>query len=870
MEADRWQKVEALFHQAAELEPAALATFLSRARQRDAELASEVESLLAADQRAARFIESSLQRVSGDAASAWPSWKSGPIGSRFGSYRLVREIGRGGMSLVYLAVLDDDDFDKRVAIKLIRRGMDDETMCRRFRKEQQILANLEHPNITRLHDGGTTEDGLPYFVMEYVEGMPVDQYCDRHRLPVRGRITLFCQVCQAVNYAHRNLVMHLDLKPSNIIVNEDGQVKLLDFGIAKLLNQDGYASTQEGLSPLTPGFASPEQIRGEPLNTASDVYSLGVVLYFLLSGRRPYRFGNCSAREIERVLRETEPERVSEAVLHHQPNEEPEGFTTPGEVAHSRGCRHPQHLYRLLHGDLDTILHTAMNKEIENRYDSVRALSEDLCRYLEGFPVKACPRGWIYRAKKFTRRHWLGLGSVAAFVCCFAIFSFGLIAFSARTSRERDRAQQLSSLLVSLFEIADSSASRGGAITGKEMLDRGTEKVLNQWRGDQETRAGLLEELAGLYHRIDLYPQAAELFRRGVAIRSNLDRENRDEIASTLNSLGAVLFDEGNLRGAATAFSESLKIRRALFGPKHPKVAISLNNLGLVYHESGQYAKAESVLRGVEAMDARFFGDENPETACSRNSLALLLHDRGEYRAALGLLRKVSRIQEKGSSPEDPYFMETKEYQATTLMALGQLDRAEALFQEVLHHFRERYGEEHRDTARALRNLGIVQREKGDLESAESLLCRSLEIKDRLLGPEHVRVARVQRELGLLYRLSGNNDEAERALRASMAIYRRAYGDSHPQLGFALVGLGLLLERQGRFYEAEFHLQEGLAMLPSLDRRVVEVQGALDRCSAGSNYPKVTGLLIPRDPYPLTPDGKPRIVASGKGRPSGF
>ena len=396
----RWQKIKDLFGDALEQDPAGRKAFLDRACNGDQALRAEVESLLTA---------SDPPTHSGPEET--PPERDCMIRRRLGAYEIIKLIGSGGMAAVYLAIRADDQYRKRVAIKMIHPGVEKQAVCRRFRSERQMLAALDHPNIVKLLDGGTTEEGLPYLVMDYVEGRPINEYCDEHKLTIEQRLRLFLTVCGAVEHAHQNLVIHRDLKPSNILVTVEGTPKLLDFGIAKLLNPELSAEagllTQTGMHQMTPAYASPEQVRGEPITYASDIYSLGVLLYELLSGHRPYRFKSHTPAELERVICETEAERPSTAVTRVESDRGPEGstahLTTPESVSRTRGGQLDK-LRRRLRGDLDNIVLKALHKEPKRRYGSAQELSEDIGRHLDHLPVKARRSTAGYRAGKLVRR----------------------------------------------------------------------------------------------------------------------------------------------------------------------------------------------------------------------------------------------------------------------------------------------------------------------------------------------------------------------------------------------------------------------------------------------------------------------------------
>ncbi len=439
MTLERWQQIEELFQLALEREAKERSAFLDEACTGDADLRREVESLLLYDENASSFMETPAF----DAASELlgDNQAESMAGRAIGPYKVTREIGHGGMGAVYLAVRDDDEYQKQVAIKLVKRGMDTDGILRRFRNERQILANLDHQNIAKLLDGGTTDDGLSYFIMDHVEGLPIDVYCDSHKLPTVERLKLFRTVCSAVQYAHHHDVVHRDLKPGNILVTAEGVPKLLDFGIAKVLNPEPPFQTVEstGLRPMTPDYASPEQVRGGTITPASDVYSLGVLLYELLTGHRPYRVKGRTPQEIERVICEEDPEKPSAAISGIEEAPRADGTTritlTPELVSATRDGQ-PEKLRRLLVGDLDNIVLMALRKEPERRYPSVEQFSEDIHRYLEGLPVLARKDTLWYRSAKFIKRNKASVISAALASMVLLLVGVGVYLLTARSQIE--------------------------------------------------------------------------------------------------------------------------------------------------------------------------------------------------------------------------------------------------------------------------------------------------------------------------------------------------------------------------------------------------------------------------------------------------
>src|SRR5215510_1167456 len=459
MKPERWEQIESLYYAARERDPGLRATFLVEACAGDESLRLEVESLLASDEQAGDFLNTPAMKIATEEIAEERARSL--VGRQLGHYRLLSQLGAGGMGEVYLAARADDQFRKQVAIKLVKRGMDTDNILRRFRHERQILAALDHPNIARLLDGGVSEDGLPYFVMEYIVGAPITEYCDSHQLSIEERLKLFRQVCAAVHYAHQNLVVHRDLKPGNILVTEEGAPRLLDFGIAKVFNPELASPTLDLTAPemrlMTPEYASPEQVRGEPITTASDIYSLGVVLYELLTGHHPYSTRNLPPSEIIRIVCEKEPEKPSDSIadcgLRIADSKSRWPLISRLKTRMWFLTRDPQSAIRnpqSLRGDVDNIVLMALRKEPERRYGSAEQFSEDIRRHLEGLPVIARKDTLGYRSAKFLQRHKAGVAAAALFLTLVIGFIVSLAVKSAQVTRERDNNRRLLKEIVTL------------------------------------------------------------------------------------------------------------------------------------------------------------------------------------------------------------------------------------------------------------------------------------------------------------------------------------------------------------------------------------------------------------------------------------
>lgn len=568
MTPERWQLVKSVFQQSLELPVHQRSDFISAACAADTELQAEVQSLLDSHDGATGFLETPAL-----ARNQLPQLPEPGPGDVLGVYRIVQKIGEGGMSMVYQAIRDDDQFRKLVAVKILKRGMDTEQLLRRFHNERQILAHFDHPHIAKLLDGGTTPDGRPYFVMEFIAGESIDTFCDSRRLPVRERLNLFLKICAAVEYAHQNLVVHRDLKPRNILVTADGDPKLLDFGIAKLLADEGDV-TAAFLRLMTPDYASPEQIRGDPITTASDVYSLGVVLFVLLTGQHPFRLGGKSLEETARIIADTDAPRVSTAV------------SRAGEEAAELRDSRPDRLRRLLSGDLDNIVATALRKEPTRRYASVEQLSADIRRHLEGQPILARAGTFGYRAQKFVIRHRAGVAATLAVI--LALTAGIVIALrSAAVAREQrllaehrfDLVRKLANSV--MFEIHDSIEKLPGSTQSRELLVRRAQEYLDSLARQSIDDPTLQQERAEAYLRIgdvlgnpsrpnlgnarlalDNYTKSRDLAR--VLVARDDGASYRPSLATVQERICSIQMGMGNFRDALVSCGEAVDVRAAL------------------------------------------------------------------------------------------------------------------------------------------------------------------------------------------------------------------------------------------------------------------------------------------------------------------
>jgi serine/threonine-protein kinase len=806
--AERWGLVKSVLDGALEKVPGERTAFVAAACGEDSELRAEVESLLAFEEGSAGFIEEPL----------FGRFTGGPgleEGQRVGPYRVVREIGRGGMGAVYLAVRADEEFDQRVALKLVGTGSAAE-IVRRFRAERQILAHLDPPKIAKLLDGGTAEDGRPYFVMEYVEGRPIDEVAGS--LPLRERLALFREVCAAVHFAHQNLVVHRDLKPANVLVTAEGVPKLLDFGIAKLLDPEGTdpGLSELGLRPMTLKYASPEQVGGTPVTTASDVYALGVLLHVLLTGRSPYSVAADDRQALERAITQGETTRPSQAVERREDA-------------------------RRLTGDLDTIVLRAMDLKPERRYASAEQLAADVQRYLEGLPVLARKDTAGYRMGKFVRRHKLAVAAAAALLLLILGFSVTVTLLLKKAELERDRANAFSRFLADLFEKADPRQSRGEPITAREILDRGQRQIAEEFQAAPESRASLMETMGRVYRSLGLFQPARSLLEESLRIRRKTLGNDHLDVASNLLNLALVLQETGKRTEAEPLIKEALEIYRRQGETATRDYAAGLNNLGGLLEERGEYAGAEALYSEALSLKQSFPGGDE-EVARAYNNLGELSYKRGDNTAAELYLRKALAIRRKllGGEPH-PDVATSLNNLASLLEAKGERAEAEKLYREVLAMRRKLFDGHNPKVAASLSNLAFVLLAEGRPAEAEPFAREALAITP----PDHPNRAVFLRHLAAALVGQGKGREAELTAREALSIFQAVKRGPLWRKPDAESVLGSCLVTEGRFAEAEPLLlgsysilkadPEGARYAPAALQRIVDLYiawGRLDRAIA--------------------------------------
>jgi serine/threonine protein kinase len=737
-------------------------------------------------------------------------------GTQIAAYSLVRLIGRGGMGEVWLAE-QMKPVRRPVALKLIKTGMDTHEVVARFQSERQALALMDHPAIAKVFDAGATPEGRPYFVMEYVNGVPLTDYCDSHKLTARQRLELFVRICEGVQHAHQKAILHRDLKPSNILVSEvDGRPvpRIIDFGLAKATLPQNAAEamfTQVGAIVGTPGYMSPEQADsgGADVDTRTDVYSLGVVLYELLVGALPLDFHKTPLDEFLRKLREEDSPRPSTRLRALG-----EGSATSAE---NRSADIPT-LIRQLRGDLDAIALRALEKDRSRRYATPLELAADIGRYLNNEPVLARPASSAYRARKYIRRHRVGV-SVAALAAALLI-SFAVAEMFElrritrerdRANRERDRASRVTDFMTNMFKVSNPSEARGNTITAREILDKSAKDIETGLTNEPDVQAQMMHVMGDVFDNLGLYSNAESLVGRALEIRRNMLGPANAETLTSMHLLAYVYYDESRQKDAEKLCRETLQARRHLLGSSNRDTLESANLLANILTQEGRYQDAEKLHREVAETARQAFGQQDKLTKSATENLAIDLAQQAKYSDAEKVFREILESDKREYGPDHPDTLGDINNLAAVLQVQSQFAESAKLNSDLLLAKRRVFGPEHPSTLATMGNLALVLAGEKHYADAEKLFRDALEIKRKVLGPEHRSTLVTMGNLADVLTSEDQYSEAEPLIRQTLEIERRTLGPRHSDYLHTLDDLGRLLMEERHYVESERVLREELA-----------------------------------------------------------
>lgn len=812
MNSQRWEIIQKLFEASLELPLEDRHDFLVKESDGDQDLIDRVEALLRAD-------ESDDDTMLSTSAIGYLNDADAGDDMVLGPYRIIEILGKGGMGIVYLAERIDGQFEQRVALKVIKKGLDSESVLRRFNQERQILARLNHPNIAKLLDGGMSPDGRPYFALEYIEGRPIVKYADQHRLNVADRLKLFQAVCKAVHYAHQNLVVHRDLKPSNILVTEDGIVKLLDFGISKILNDDSDEAliTKTGQMLLTPSYASPEQIKEETVTTTTDIYSLGVILYELLAGRRPFATTR-SAAEIKALVLSKDPTRPSDAVSETTLiNAETGNTSSPSSISSHRSTTE-NGLKRTLSGDLDNIVLMALRKNPIRRYQSAEVFQQDIERHLQGKTVSARKETTGYRFQKFAKRHRTGLFASVAAIFAFLTMT---IFYVSSISEQRDKAlaeqlktEETVNFVTGLFYNSDPNISKGEDITAREMLLRGSDKIDDELSDQPEIQRSLRMVIGEIFLDIGMEDDAEKLLQKSLdQVMEGLDGNPSGELAEAYTLLGIAKSDLGKFDESEILFSKAQKIRRNLFGEVSFEFAESTQNLASHFQDQGEYHLADSLYKRVLEINRQLYPDGDPNLTESMTDLGAFLRLNDQDEEAEKLLREALEIQKEIYDGRHLEIASTQKSLASVLRAKKEYDEAEILYWDALATRRQLLGNNHTAVANILDSHSKLKSYIGQDDSTLIFQAESLKIMENIFGDEpNGRVAPYYNNYGMLLKDLGKLDEALEYLKKAISILELTSDPDNLNKSYPLTGIGNIYRGQGRLSESEEHLREAIRL----------------------------------------------------------
>lgn len=807
MESERWQRIKQIFAQVQTADPDRRNHLLEQLCGQDGDMRREIEQLLACEETQDQAF---LESPPGDLRLPFAMPK------RVGPYRVIALLGQGGMGCVFEAVREDE-FQQKVAVKLMHFGLDTPALRKRFQHERQIMATLNHPNVARLLDGGTTTDGLPYFVLEFIEGQTITDFCRATRANLRQRIDLFLQVCEGVGYAHRNFIVHRDIKPANVLVSREATVKLLDFGIAKLLGpemaefaQKTLVRTRTGQAMMTPQYASPEQYLNQPITTATDVYGLGLLLYELVTGTAAYDFSDKSMMEIDRMIVHDLPTAPSTALSRAGTRRSADALLAERIRSHAANCgATPQKLSDVLRGELDHIIMKALRKEPERRYPTVEALTQDLHAYLEGRPVSAHGDSLWYRSRKFVRRNARAVTLFASFVIMltsFAIISLHFAVITRRQSeaiaQERDRAEEVTDFLIDVFASADPFVESSGSISVAELLQRNAGRIDAEFENRPFLRARLLTLMGQVYTALGDGAQGQDFLERALHLATaDAGFPIRDH-AEILSLMGENLRIQGKWNEARACF------RRALNSIDGFNVS-DVDRAEIIFKDASNELADRQFDAALAAFDSAesLLDPASPDTTALKakilNGKARAFQEMNAFDRAEDVQRRAIALARRAFGTHHAHTGDMLANLAIVLDARGHPDEARQVFDEALHMLHDIFGERHPLMATLYNNLGMMLENQGRLDEAIAAHQRALDIRRQIFGEDNVYVIMSLINLGYTYDSQAAYPKAEAMYRQAIDIAGRVLDPQHPDLGFLYNNFCYNLQAQERWDEAQ-------------------------------------------------------------------
>jgi len=822
MTTDEWNRIESIVDQALTLPPDKRSAFIEKQCKGDTDCCKRVYAFLESIEKADTFF-SNKKKVKdkvADFAIANHDQKikhEDLIGTVIGAYKLTQLLGKGGMGAVYLAERTDGQFKHSVAIKLILAGSSNTEIYTRFVQERQILAGLAHEHITRLYDGGVTKDGVPYLIMEYVDGVSITEYCDQNRLSITERLELFKSVCSAAQYAHKNLIVHRDLKPDNILITRSGEVKIMDFGIAKIVSPEPSATLSSDDKTESPYLsftnAAPEQLENQPVTTSSDIYALGVLLHRMIVGVHPLPIKKKTGKQIHSII------------TSHQPEEPSKKFgslssSTQKQIALNRNCS-PNQLKKKLKDDIDAIILKSIRKKPEQRYQTVDDLVHDINRHERNYPVKAVESSKIYMTKKYIARNGTFLTAAAGF---FLIAAISVMFYTHQVQKERDlakmeatKATQVTNFVLDLFKGSDPEVQRGDEVSARDLLDRGIERT-SYLTNQPEIQANMLEVLGRILTQLGEFTEAEELLTQAIDIRTELFGESHIQTLSSFEHLGSLLSSRGDLFEAEAILEKALSQRVEMYGLEQAALSEANTELAYVYRRLGKLDEAEQLYQSLIAIYEQNLGPDDPLKLRSISSLGVTLHVQGKLDEAELRYRDVLEKRERLYDTVHPDVAMSMNNLGSLLLNRGQFDEAEELLSKALEMRTSLFGDMHPKVALSSNNMGILKRNTGDFEAAENYFKRALEINTTLFGPNQLQTAINKFSMAELHMLQGNYEKSLELYDASHKIFNTHLPEGSSFIARSSMGVGEALTILGsdNLEDAAYYLEKGFNQVKNL------------------------------------------------------